>query len=127
MTRVLYVSEDFTKPAEVRDTNGYEDLFHLVGGSLTGISTADPEADGWYAYGNDDSIGAGLRFNSRATFLARSLGYPMRDVFFGAVVFTGPGDDQGEDTDVTDAVIGKAGELGMQILMATGALVQRES
>ena len=66
---------------------------------------------GWSAYCDEEGKIKGLPINVRATRLARLLGWPVGDTLSGTVVFFGPTEEQGDDTDVTDLVTGSAALL----------------
>jgi len=77
------------------------------GGYIEGIG-----GEGWSAYCDEEGKINGLPVNVRATRLARALGWPTGDVLCGPVVFLGPVDDEGEETDVGSIVTESARLLG---------------
>lgn len=76
-----------------------------VGGWIEVIEAADSS---WCAFVNEDGVGLGLLENLLATRLAIHAGwqqYPPGWLLRGIVVFFGPADDKGEQTDVTDELL----------------------
>lgn len=124
--KVLYVPDDSRFPVEVREAETWEDLAWMVGGAIGRIHAGDWRPNTWQAYANDDAVNAGLKYNSRAGFLAWNLGYDRDRLIHGPAVFTGPEEPEGSYiTDVTDAVVQQAGRLGMEIQVESGATIQR--
>lgn len=80
-----------------RGLNSWKTL--LDGGHLEGIS-----GDGWFGYCDEEGKLKGLPINRTATVLARMFGWPPggQDVLCGTIVFCGPPDKEGWDTDVPD-------------------------
>ncbi len=73
----------------------------LDGGWLEGIY-----GPGWMAYLDEEGKFKGLPVNVAATKLATAAGWRGAgyDVLCGPVLFLGPGDANGEDTSVTEAI-----------------------
>jgi len=105
----LWVSDDEDEPVALRDFSaGLEGMKSAVGGGhIEGIG-----GDGWTGYCDEEGKIDGLPVNVRATRLARVLGWPTSDVLCGPVVFLGPGDGNGEETDVGTLVKSYARLLG---------------
>lgn len=108
--RVLTVPADHTIPAAIRTIPGtlYGLKDAIGGGWLEPIS-----GRGWSAYCDEEGKIKGLPVNVRATRLARLLGWHTQDILVGPVVFLGPVDNEGDDTDVTNLTIGSATNLGL--------------
>lgn len=112
MTRTvstLWVSDDEDVPVSLRDFSAdLEGMKEAVGGGyIEGIG-----GEGWSAYCDEEGKINGLPINFRATRLAYLLGWTTGDVLCGPVVFLGPVDDEGEETDVGIVVKRAARELG---------------
>ena len=105
----LWVSDDEDVPVALRDFSaGLDGMKEAVGGGyIEGIG-----GDGWTGYCDEEGKINGLPVNVRATPLARVLGWPAGDVLCGPVVFLGPVDDEGEETDVGAIVKESARVLG---------------
>lgn len=72
----------------------------------------------WSAYLDEEGRLKGLPVNHDGTRLAQALGFsegpPWDDIgLVGPVLFMGPADDEGDETSVTDEVIGTAIQLGI--------------
>lgn len=125
MFKLLYVPDDARFPVEVREAENWEDISWMVGGAIEEIHAGNWEPAYWQGYRNDDGVSAGLKYNSRATFLARSIGYGAGKILNGPVVFAGPEEPDGSFlTTVEPAVIAAASELGMEIDFG-GNILQR--
>lgn len=111
IVRVLCISGDETVFAAVHDIPAtVEGLAAEIGeGWLEGIS-----GDDWSAYLDEEGKIKGLPINERATRLARALGWDPShvDLLVGPVVFLGPVDEEGDETDVTAQVIDRASLWG---------------
>ncbi|MGV8973686.1 MAG: DUF3846 domain-containing protein [Rhodoglobus sp.] len=81
------------------------------GGWLEAIGPYDGSHD-WTGYCDEEGKIVGLPVNVRATRLARLIGWTTGDTLNGPVVFLGPADADGNDTDVGDDVTGYARTLG---------------
>jgi len=105
----LWVSADEYAWAGLRNFSAdLEGMREAVGGGyIEGIG-----GDGWTGYCDEEGKINGLPLNIRATRLAWFLGWPEDDVLCGPVVFLGPVDDEGEETDVTSIVKDAAHQLG---------------
>lgn len=118
--RTLYVPAGMSSPAEIRElivpwqdeTSQPISLLRqmqemLDGGYLEGVSIARD----CYAYVDEEGKLKNLPLNHRATVLARVLGWATDDILCGPAMFFGTGDADGNDTSVTDRVLGKYREL----------------
>lgn len=78
------------------------DLQEIVGGPIEGVY-----GDGWAAYCNEEGKLLNLPYNAVATELAGSFGWQAAsdDVLVGDVVFFGPGDEEGNETDVPQFLV----------------------
>jgi hypothetical protein len=111
MIRVLIVPDDERQPVEERDIDPSLDVFKaILGGWLEGIGGGEEEE--WRGYCDEEGKIKGRAVNVRATRLARALGWPTGDVLCGPVVFTGPPDEEGDDTSVTSVVTAYSDALG---------------
>lgn len=107
MIRVLVVP--VIDPMRVEEIDGsLESLQRLLDG---GYLRAVPGVQNAMALCDDDGLMKGLLYNEHGTSLARALGWvPLPgDHLVGSVVFTGPADEDGETTSVTDYVLGITG------------------
>lgn len=119
MTEVLWIRDDTRWAAEIVEIENLTDLAWLTGGSVQFIgmvSTSSGESL-WGAYGNDDAENAGMKFNSRATFLAERLGQPPGIPLYGPWVFVGPGTGKGRESasGVTSQIVIEALKTGMSV------------
>jgi hypothetical protein len=106
--RALVITTVETVQADVRDIEPSLDGFQaIVGGWLEGIG-----GDDWRGYCDEEGKIKGLPVNVRATRLARLFGWPSGDLLCGPVVFVGPPDEEGEDTDLPGLVEVVARSLG---------------
>lgn len=120
--QVLYIPDDPRWDAEIRGVDNWEDLAWMVGGAVDEIHVSGWEKITWQAFVNDDAKSAGMKFNSRATFLAQALGYDTGRPVHGPAVFVGPEEPDAEFlTDVKPDVIEQAGAVGMTIVPGYGA------
>jgi hypothetical protein len=108
--RVMRVPASSASIEVVSLTPDLDALQAEVGGDIEGLFGA-----GWAAYLNEEGKMRGLPINDRADALARALGWQSLpgDVLCGDVVFLGPCDEEGYDTDVPNIVIAAAGELSL--------------
>lgn len=109
--RGLYVPVDgAAEIKEFRDTDNLTQLQGLVDGLIEGIG-----GPGWYAYGNDEAKLLEMGVNHRATRMAGIAGWPGKgyDVLAGPIVFFGPGDGEGGDSSVPEALVDLAVMLGI--------------
>jgi hypothetical protein len=85
----------------VKEIETLEQLQAEVGGYIELIG-----GDGWSAYLNEEGKIHGLPPNQPADALARTLGFEFLpgDALVGTVLFCGPPDSDGHDTDVPDSV-----------------------
>lgn len=112
LVKILRISEDEAEVRAVPATlDGLKDA--IGGGWLELIGPTQFAGVNWGAYVDEDGLAKRLPVNTRATVLARHLGWNTGDVLCGTVVFLGPGDDEGEDTDVQDGVLAAATTLGL--------------
>lgn len=130
MYKVLFVPDDQRFPVEIRQAESWEDLAWMVGGSVANVDSVKDERwqhFTWRAAVNDDAVEAGMKYNSRATFLARTMGFRSDGLIHGHAVFVGPGTDAADilTADVEPVVIAEAVLLGMTIRTEEGAEVQR--
>lgn len=79
-------------------------LKKAIGGWLEGIGGVDHADRPWFAYLDEEGKLKRLEPNWRATWLAMRLGW-RGDVLVGPVVFVGPPDAEGDDTDVPEFVL----------------------
>lgn len=109
IVNTLWIPADEFAWAGLRDFSADLDgMKEAVGGGyIEGIG-----GDGWTAYCDEEGKLNGLPVNVRATRLAHALGWTTGDVLCGPVVFLGPVDDEGEETDVTTLVKDSARALG---------------
>jgi len=110
-TKVLLVRADGTSTVEQPVlTLAY--LQEKVGGSIE-VTSGGTEDGIWSVYLNDEGKINGLPANERATRIARALNWQgMRgDVFAGDVLFLGPSDENGDDTDVPQFVLDAAEKI----------------
>lgn len=86
------------------DVRGYDGLVELVGGYIEHLPFGDGSA--WI---NENGKADGLPFNKAATDLCRKfkVGIATDDFIVGNMVVTGPADEEGEDTDVTEKMARK--------------------
>lgn len=71
-----------------------------VGGDIQGIYSGGEAPSAWSGYCDEQGKLKGLRVNEVATALALAAGWPPGDVLCGTVVFLGPPDSDGGETDV---------------------------
>lgn len=77
-----------------------------VGGDLEGFGpTWQAGATAWHGYCDEEGKLKGLPVNEVATRLAHAAGWPMGDALCGTVVFLGPPDSGGGETDVPGGLI----------------------
>ena len=94
---------------KVNDLADLDTLRGLVGGGwLEGVSPDGRWTPRWMAYVDEEGKIKGLPINVAATTLAKRLGWPEGDYLVGTVVFVGPADEEGDDTDVPDLVVREA-------------------
>lgn len=107
--KTVWVSDDVDVPVAEREfTADADGLKEAIGGGwLEGIG-----ARGWTGYIDEEGKNKGMALNVRANHLAWTLGWPVTDFLVGPVVFLGPVDDEGEETDVTDLVVREAVLMG---------------
>jgi len=72
-----------------------------IDGYLEGVSPNTPGSPAWFAYCDEEGKLKGLPPNLLATALARAAGWRTPDFLCGPVVFFGPPDHDGNETDVT--------------------------
>lgn len=85
-----------------------ESIQQAVGGLIEGISDPDPS---WFAYCDEEGKLKDLDVNIKATALARQLGWRSRDIISGPVLFVGPPDERGNDTDAPESLIRRIEEI----------------
>lgn len=108
MSKALIVHPDDT--GEVVDTEiNLEFLKGAVGGWVELISNRR-----WSAYCNEEGKLQGLPVNAIATSLAHQIGWPVGDRLVGTVVFLGPVDANGNDTEVPEFVLDLAFSMGVR-------------
>lgn len=100
--KVLVVQPDGTRC--VKDISTLKGLQDEVGGWIELIA-----GPGWSAYLNEEGKLDGLPINTFATALAKTLRWTSYDILVGPVVFVGPTDSRGNDTDVPGFVLDAAG------------------
>jgi len=85
------------------EINSYDDLKCGVGGFIELIRLGDT---GQFAYVNEDGIELNLPYNHKATELCyrHNVGLMLGDYIKGNMVIVGPPDDDGEETDVSEAI-----------------------
>lgn len=81
-----------------KQVDGYIEVINILTG---GPEDDDPFPTEVSMYLNEEGKLQGLPYNARATFLASGAIMPF-DYIAGDVVLTGPVDDEGEDTGLTD-------------------------
>jgi hypothetical protein len=114
MVKVLWVSEDLNLPVQVRDVEAdLEGLKAAIGGGPLEVIYPFVGAHYWSAYCDEEGKVKDLPFNLRATLLAKRMGWHTEDVLCGPVVFLGPGDSEGEETGVCEAVLSTAALEGI--------------
>lgn len=88
--------------------HGYYDLYNAVGGYLELLPLRQLRH---VAYINEDGIALGLPRNRLATDLCfqTNVGLHPNDYIKGVMVIAGPGDDAGEDTDVSPEMLARFG------------------
>lgn len=97
MTKVLVVPvEGRPRVAQIKPTLSVWQAL-LNGGYLEAI-----HGEGWSAYCDEEGKLKSLPPNRTATVLARMFGWHTPDVLCGPVVFFGPPDKDGDETDVPD-------------------------
>lgn len=99
----MIVPADKSEPVRVREVEyTLKHMQALVGGSIGLVPLV-----GCTAYCNEEGKINRLPYNERATELALHLGWePLPgDVLVGDVVFCGPADDEGNDSDVPPDVV----------------------
>ena len=114
MTKAMYIPVD--EPPRLVEYEGYAGLKALVGGWIEGIAgDADkigPAGDfTWFGYVDEEGKIKGLPVNEPATALASAIGWygAGSDVLCGPVVFLGPVDGEGDDSDVPQFLIDTVG------------------
>lgn len=86
-------------------------LQRLVGGYIEMFGPS--EGSGWLGYCNEEGKLRRLPLNQRATTLAFEGGWHRGgDFLVGDVVFLGPGDAEGGDTEVTDDFLALSEHVG---------------
>jgi len=90
------------------EINSYDDLNRIVGGYIEGIYLGET---GHFAYLNEDGIALGLPMNRLATELCYrwNVGLIPGDYIKGSMVIVGPADDDGNETDVSEAFAASLG------------------
>lgn len=110
---VLRVPADMEEPIQLVTVEADLDTLRglLDGGWLEGIG-----GDGWTAYLDEEGRIKGLPVNRRATTLARMLLWGSGEQVVGPVVFLGPVDRNGDETEVPGFVRGAAKLMGHRIV-----------
>lgn len=108
--RMLLVKAD--GEAQVRDEEAdLATLQRLVGGYIEMFGPT--EGAGWLGYCNEEGKLRRLPYNARATTLALEGGWRSGgDFLVGDVVFLGPGDTEGGDTEVTEEFLALSEHVG---------------
>lgn len=106
--KALLVSDNGELPVEIAlISNNLDGMKEAIGGGwIEGIG-----GRGWGGYCDEEGKNKGMEVNIRATRIAQLLGWTVGDVLCGPVVFLGPANKDGEDTDVTILVVETATAL----------------
>lgn len=111
MIAVLVVPADQNEPMSVIAIEAdLETLQGMVGGYIEAFSGPT-----WVGYCNEEGKINGLLPNVRATQLARAARWGTLDVLMGDVVFVGPPDEEGRDTDVPQSLVWIANGMGSSL------------
>jgi hypothetical protein len=86
-----------------------ETLQTIIGGWIEGVSGSY-----WTAYVDEEGRNKGMAVNLRASLIARRIGW-LGPVFVGPMLFLGPVDDEGRDTNVPNEVITEAQKMAFTI------------
>lgn len=110
-----------TSPDEPARVVTLEDTLEALKGAIGGGYLEAIGRPGWSAYLDEEGRLKGLPVNTDGTRLAQALGFregpPWDDIgLVGPVLFIGPADRNGNETSVTDEVIGTA--IRLEILRA---------
>jgi hypothetical protein len=112
MKRALIVPVERDRPVEVKEIEtDFRAVGQIVGGYIEAVSAVDRT---WHAYCDEEGKLKGLLINTRATLLARELGWPPGDVICGPAVFLGDGPG-GDEADVQQIVINTAVRIGCEV------------
>jgi hypothetical protein len=89
---------------EVKELPGYNELSETVGGYIEALHFTDTAN----AYVNEEGKLLDLPFNPFATHLCQTvykIGMQPLDVINGTLIVVGPVDEEGDDTDVPQAIV----------------------
>jgi len=105
--KILRVDVDATTEV-LHVQNNLDGLKAAIGGGWLEPIGPTSGGGGWSAYLDEEGKIKGMRVNATATQLARLIGWNSADVLCGPVIFLGPVDANGDETDVGDDVLGVA-------------------
>jgi hypothetical protein len=110
--KILRVDVDATTEV-LHVQNNLDGLKAAIGGGWLEPIAATDGLRGWTAYLDEEGKIKGMGVNVAATYLARSMGWASADVLCGPVIFLGPVDHEGDETDVANIVLTAARAQGI--------------
>lgn len=112
--KILLIPADIERPVAQQQIKPTLDGMKAAigGGWLELFGPTDADALPWAGYVDEEGKIKGQPVNIRATEFARRIGWATGDILCGDAIFVGPGDEEGNDTDVPDGIVAAAILLG---------------